>query len=135
MKLDGFTEVTPILRSGIYVLIAKGTVVYVGKSKAIMGRLNSHRTGWIDKRKGRKPWVQEVCGIPALWFDEIHVKYVPAHLLDAAERDAIDRYKPRYNIKLQTKTITTAFDLTIGSHSIRINSPPPAPKLRIERRI
>lgn len=134
MQLAGFTEISPALRSGIYVLCAKGVVVYVGKSKAMLARINSHRTGWIDKRKGRKPWVQEVCGIPALWFDEIHVRYVPAHELDAAEREAIDRYKPKYNIKLQTKTISSPIPLNIGGFEVVLNAPPRPQTQMIHRR-
>ena len=133
VRLDGFSNVSEVLRSGVYVLVAKGVPIYVGKSKAMIARINSHRRAWIDKRKGQA-WTTEVLGIPALRFDEIHIRPVPPHLLDAVEREMIDRYKPRYNTQLKTSAkITAPIVITIAGVALTMNKPPA--QVFVERRI
>ncbi|MDE2107471.1 MAG: GIY-YIG nuclease family protein, partial [Patescibacteria group bacterium] len=107
---------------------------YVGKSKAMIARINTHRRAWIDRRQGRDAWITDTLGIPGLRFDEIHIRPCPPHLLDAVEREMIDKYKPRYNKLLQTRGISAPITLKIGDVLVGINQPPPAPKYQIERR-
>lgn len=135
MPLEGFTEIGSILRCGVYILVAKGEIIYVGKSKAMIARINTHRRAWIDKRQGRSAWVTDTLGIPGLRFDEVHIRPCPAHLLDALEREMIDKYKPRYNKLLQTKTISAPITLNVNGSIVKLNSPPPTPKFQIERRV
>lgn len=134
MQLEGFSEVSSVLRSGVYALCAKGVVIYVGKSKSMIARVNAHRRAWIDKRKGRGSWLSESLGIPGLLFDEIHIRPVPLHLLDAIEAEMIDRYKPRYNVQLKTsQKIAAPISLTIAGVTLALNATPTRPV--IERRI
>ncbi len=130
MKLEGFTDASAILRSGVYVLCAKGVVVYVGKSKAMIGRINAHRMKYIDKRKGRSgaDWIP----IPGLFCDEIHVRPVPLHLLDSVEAEMINRFKPKYNIQLKTSAkVLAPISLVIGGKTLQLNTARPI----VERRI
>ncbi len=120
-----------MLRSGVYALCAKGQVIYVGKSKAMIARINAHRTKWIDKRKGRTgaDWIP----IPALMFDEIHVLAVPPHLLDQVEAEMINRFKPRYNVQLKTTAkVLAPIEITIAGKSLQLNAPA---RVVVERRI
>lgn len=132
--LDGFVEVSPILRSGVYALVAKGVVIYVGKSRAMIARVNAHRRAWIDKRKGAKPWLSESLGIPALLFDEIHIRPCPPHQLDALEEEMINLYKPRYNTQLKTtEKIKIPFTITVAGQILTMNAP--RQQVLVERRI
>lgn len=134
MQLDGFVEVSPVLRSGVYALCAKGAVIYVGKSRAMIARINTHRRAWIDKRKGAKSWLTDSLGIPALLFDEIHIRPVAPHLLDEVEREMIDRYKPRYNVQLKSSAkIRAPISITIQGVALALNAQ--APRVVVERRI
>ncbi len=130
MKLEGFSDASAVLRCGIYVLCAKGVVIYVGKSKAMIARIAAHRTKWIDKRKGRPgaDWIP----IPALLFDEIHVRPVPLHLLDSVEEEMINRFKPKYNIQLKTAAkVSAPISITIAGKTLTMNSP----RVVVERRV
>lgn len=125
MELDGFADASQVLRSGVYALCAKGRVIYVGKSKSMIGRINAHRRAWIDKRKGKaESWIANALGIPGLLFDEIHIRPTPLHLLDAVEREMIDKYKPHYNVQLQTNAkIKAPINIVIGALTLQMNAP------------
>lgn len=134
MQLDGFQPISDCLRSGIYVLVAKGVVIYVGKSNAMIARINAHRRAWQD-RKRKESWISEKLGIPGLLFDEIHIRHVPKHLLGEVEAEMIDRYKPRYNIQLKTSAkIRAPINITVQGIQLTLNAPPPQRPV-IERRI
>lgn len=106
VQLDGFVEVSEVLRSGVYVLLAKGKVVYVGKSKAMLARLYTHRQNYISRRRGKTPeWLTAVKGI---FFDEIHIRHCPVDQLDALEREMIDRYRPIINKLLVPEDVIQA---------------------------
>ena len=134
MQLDGFTEVSPILTSGVYALCAKGVVIYVGKAKCMNSRIDAHRRAWREKRQGHG-WIGEKLGIPGLQFDAVHIRPVPKHMLDAVEREMIDRYRPRYNVQLKSSlAIRAPISITIGSTAVVMNQTlPPGP--RFERRV
>lgn len=137
MQLEGFTESTAILRSGVYALVAKGRVIYVGKSKAMIGRIDAHRKAWSQKRRKGESWVTEALGIPGLLFDEIHIRPCPIHDLDRLEREMIDRYRPHYNVNLVPKgTIRAPITVVIAGRSLTLNAGPAiAPPLGIRRRV
>lgn len=123
MVLEGFTDVSSILRSGVYALCARGEVIYVGKSKAMIARINTHRRAWIDKRRGQKTWITDTLGIPGLRFDQIWIRWVAPHELDAVEREMINKYKPRYNIALKNReAIAAPITLNIGGAIITMNA-------------
>ena len=130
MQLDGFHDITPILRCGIYALIREGVVVYVGQSKKMLARVSAHKSNW--GRKAMPAWMP--ASLRGVLFDEVHVLPCRVEDLDRLERALIDLYKPKYNIQLKQPTpTTTPFTLTVGSVSVPINHPRPTP--RFERRI
>lgn len=124
MQLDGFVDSSEILKSGVYALVRKGSVIYVGKSKSMIGRINTHRRAWIDRRKTKAngSWVANMLGIPGLMFDEIHIRPVPLHLLDAVEREMIDKYKPHYNVQLQTEMIRAPINIVVAGLTLTLNA-------------
>ena len=47
---DDFHEVSPILSCGVYALVHRGVIVYIGQSKVMLGRIGNHRAQWGRKR-------------------------------------------------------------------------------------
>lgn len=124
MQLEGFVDSSEILKSGVYALVRKGVVIYVGKSKSMIARINAHRKAWIDRRKTKAEgsWIANVLGIPGLMFDEIHIRPCPLHFLDTLEREMIDKYKPRYNVQLQTDMIRAPINIVVAGLTLTLNA-------------
>ena len=125
MRLEGFVDISGMLRCGVYALCAKGVVVYVGKSKAMIARIATHRSNYQSKRKGkqseRPEWLSAVKGI---FFDEVHVYPCALHELDVVERKMIDLYRPRYNQYLKPEGVgKVPLSLTINGVSLILNAP------------
>lgn len=136
MRFEGFEDVTPVLRSGVYILCAKGVVIYVGKSKKMVSRIDNHRSVWAEKRKGKASWLYEQLGIPGILFDEVHVRPCPAEDLDRLEREMIDRYRPKYNQMLRkTGPIRAPITLNIRGLTIPLNAAAQPQQPRFERRV
>lgn len=125
MVLEGFTEVTPILRCAVYALVKNGRVVYIGKSIKPLARINAHRRKWIDKRK-KVPLADRIQqNIPGLLFDEIHVRPCRQDQLDELEREMIDRYRPPVNKNLKpTGAIQAPVQIKIDGFDIVLNARP-----------
>ncbi len=102
MQLEGFTDASHILRAGVYALVSRGRVIYVGKSKRMLSRIDQHRAAYTAKRKRGNSWLIETLGIAAITFDEIHIRPCRLEELDDLEREMITRYQPQYNTKLRT---------------------------------
>ena len=130
MELGGFTNVSDILRSGVYALLLKGTVVYVGKSKNLYSRIYTHRSLYNKKRRGAA--LPEWMPVKAMKFDEVHIRPCHVDLLDKLEYEMINLYKPKYNSALKNGLkIATPIILTIGGASVTLNEP----RTHLERRI
>ena len=99
MAFDGFTDVSHMLRGGVYMLLHCGVVVYVGKSKVMLGRIYSHRVAW--GRKSRKPITSNIPPRGIL-FDQILIQPCPSDRIDSLEASLISLHKPRYNTQLKT---------------------------------
>lgn len=126
--LEGMIEVSAILRCGVYALVRKGAVVYVGQSKKMLSRIEAHRSNW--GRKSVPAWMP--ASLRGVLFDEVHVLPCRIEDLDIMERKLIDLYKPRYNIKLKSPTpITAEFNIITPFGVLPINAPCP----KFERRI
>lgn len=90
MRLEGFVDVSAILGSGIYALVSRGEVVYVGKSKVMLMRVGNHRTALGRKRlTGR--------ATRGVVFDSVWVMPVHVDRLEEVEYDMIQRYRPKWN--------------------------------------
>lgn len=101
LTLDGFTDVSSILSAGVYALVHNGEVVYVGKSRKMLGRVYTHLKMWGDKRSGKVPsWLS--AAVKGVLFNEVHICPCRIEDLDRVEREMIERYKPKYNLLHKT---------------------------------
>lgn len=119
--LEGFVNVSAVLRSGIYALLYNGVVVYIGKaSKAPLDRIYAHRS--LRARKA-PAWLP----IKGMLFDEVHVLSCPPDRLDEVERAMVDLYKPKYNVKLKSPhPVATEFNITTAVCVVAVNAKPAA---------
>lgn len=95
MQLKGFIEASEVLRSGVYALCLRGEVVYVGKSKCMLTRIEAHRG--LFRRKA-PAWMP----IKGVQFDAVFLRPCPLAMLDALELEMINLYKPKLNERLKT---------------------------------
>ncbi len=100
--LEGFIEVTPILRAGVYALVRDGVVVYIGQGKKMLARIEAHRSNW--GRKSVPDWMP--VSLRGVLFDQVFVLPCRVEDLDRIESAMIDFYKPKFNIKLKPPTRT-----------------------------
>ncbi len=127
--LEGFRDVSVVLKPGIYALLREGIVVYIGQSKKPLSRIEAHRSLWGRTQRHKAPgWLP----IKAILFDEAHVLPCRVEDLDIVERAMIDLYKPKYNIKLKSPhPVATEFNINVGGFVIPFNVVPQhAPILR-----
>lgn len=129
--LEGFVEVTPILRAGVYALVRDGVVVYVGQGKKMVARIEAHRSNW--GRKSMPAWMP--ASLRGVLFDQVYVLPCRVEDLDRIERAMIDLYKPKYNIKLKSPTPLTTQPISFNINGVNVplnHTPTPRP---FERRI
>lgn len=127
-ELEGFVEVTPILRCGVYALAREGSVVYVGQSKKMLGRISAHRSNW--GKKTSVAWLPASCR--GLLFDQVFIRPCRVEDLDVLEAQMINLYKPRYNVRIKTPhLIDSEFNIRVGVFTLPCNRPTPP----FERRI
>ena len=94
--LEGFVNVSVVLKPGVYALVKDGTVVYIGQSVKPLSRVEAHRSLW--GRKKAPGWLP----IRGILFDEVHVLPCRVEDLDTLERALINLYKPKFNLRLKT---------------------------------
>lgn len=90
--MEGFSDISDCLRGGVYVLLRLGEVVYVGKSKAMLVRIYSHRA---LARKRAPAWIK----CRGVVFDQVLVRPCHPDRVDELEQALIRQYSPRYNIQ------------------------------------
>ena len=130
MEVTGFTNVSEMLRSGIYMLVHQGQVVYIGQAKAMIVRIATHRS---NARKTLPAWLPP--SAKGIVFDEVLIRPCPLHLLDELERDLIVLYKPRHNIALKHNGKATGeFTISVRGVPVTLNRKP-EPTNWVERRI
>ena len=116
MKLEGFTNISEALRCGVYALVMKGKVIYIGKSKCMLVRIYSHRNA-KSKRGALPSWFP----IKGIAFDEVHVQVCHPDALDKLEFDMINLYKPRLNTNLKNNlAINIPHTLRVGDIEILV---------------
>lgn len=95
--LAGFEDFgRPHPGTGVYLLISKGEVLYVGKSLNMFHRIGQHVSAMRRHMKGLRPSKGKE-ETPLLIFDQIKVKWVPLHEVDREEMKLIQRYLPEHN--------------------------------------
>lgn len=135
MKLSGFVEVSEILRSGVYVLVHRGQVIYIGKSKSMLSRIYSHRNLHNSKAKGREVpwWIASM--LPGIQFDEIHVRPCSLEALDALEREMIDLYRPKYNIRMNENLAKAPTNVKLNIRGVPLMLNARTPAVEVTRRV
>lgn len=120
--IEGFINVSAVMRCGVYALVREGTVVYVGQGKRMVARIEAHRSNW--GRKSVPAWMP--VSLRGVLFDDVYVFPCRVEDLDRVERAMIDLYKPKFNIKLKDPTPITQQPLTLrmGEVSVPINHQP-----------
>lgn len=134
MEIEGFVDVSKVLRSGVYLLAHRGVVIYIGQSRVMLGRLATHRSQWGRKARGMASpdWLP----VRGILFDEVHICPCPLEKLDELEREFIALYKPRFNTKLKSPGQADA-PATLKVRGLTLAHPQTFvhPRPQIERRI
>lgn len=134
LRLEGFgTRLEPRC-VGIYALINKGEVVYVGQSRNLWTRLGQH---FQTRRRGRgrgstklgAKWADTV----QFEFDEILIKYCFLEERDRIELEVIERYRPRFNIQIRP-VMPAGIKLSLADIAAMWALTRPKPGTRMERR-
>lgn len=125
MRLEGFADVSVLLRAGVYVLAYRGQIVYVGKSKSLYARIYAHRSAWSRSRQG-KPLPRFV-PVKGILFDEVHIQSCSLEALDAKERELIAKYNPKHNVHHRPKVPVS---IVVRGVAMAFNQPKPEPGLR-----
>lgn len=133
MRLEGFVDISPVLKAGVYALCAKGVVIYVGKAKNLYSRIYTHRSNWSRARSGKK--IPSWMPVKGFLFDEVFIRPCRLEELDALEAEMINAYKPKYNtnLKLLGPPKVPARITAPSGRSLVLNAPPEIG--RIERRL
>lgn len=104
--LDGLEGFEPFGRpssaTGVYLLVAKEEVLYVGKSLNIFYRVGQHLTAMRRHMQGKRPYKGKE-EVPFIIFDKVLVKWVPIARIDAEELKLIQRFLPEKN-RLMNRT-------------------------------
>ncbi|TXH42311.1 MAG: GIY-YIG nuclease family protein [Desulfurellales bacterium] len=118
--MDGFIEASGFLRSGVYMLLFKGQVVYIGKAKSMLERVYAHRTHAKRQLKGKVPdWLP----LRAIHFDQVLIRPCELAMLDALEQQLIAKHNPQYNTLLRS---STEVKLSIGGKEMVLKPKPVA---------
>ena len=130
--LEGFIDVSAILRCGIYALVREGVVVYVGQSKKMLGRIAAHKSNW--GKKSMPAWMP--VSLRGVLFDSAYVLPCRVEDLDRLERALIDLYKPKYNINLKTPDpVSTPLTIRVDGKVVATMNDVYKPCPKFERRI
>ncbi len=121
MNLPGFNDASAILQSGVYALVYRGRVVYIGKSKSMIVRVSTHRS---NARRKTPSWLP--ASAKGITFDEVHIQPCHPDVIDELEYSMINLYKPKFNELLKHRGMSKAsFTLNIRGVEVTINPPRP----------
>jgi hypothetical protein len=127
MEEDGFFDFSVLMHCAVYALLRKGTVVYIGQSRSVGERLQTH----CRKRKGGAKKVGFTKKIPVGFaFDAIWVRPCMMGELDELERMMIRKYEPKYNQRHMPAKPPIALDMLIDMMPMVSTMPPPPPMVR-----
>lgn len=102
MEEHGFLNISKLMHCGVYALLKKGEVIYIGKSKQPMMRIYTHirnRGRKVGMNPGFGNAVGPAIGGKGIAFDSIW--FLPCMLgqLGTLEIHFIKMYKPKHNVK------------------------------------
>ena len=123
MVLESFTDVSAILGPGVYALVKRGVVIYVGKSRSVWQRLYAHRS--TANRAARGKPIPTWLPLKGFVFDEVWVRPCAFADLDRLEEEMINRYKPRFNESLKAAgKVIAPTQIRIGAIQLTLNANP-----------
>lgn len=122
--MDGFVDVSALLRSGVYALSHRGKVVYIGRSGVLLDRLHAHMRHAQRATQGRTPSKTLVRRIV---FDAMHIRACHPDNAAALERQLIAQHNPRYNDLLRSGE---PLELNIGGKTMVLRPKPQTNGLR-----
>lgn len=93
MEVTGFIDVTSLLRGGVYMLMRRRVVVYIGQSRCLLTRIHTHRA---NSNRKLPSWLPH--SARGIAYDEVHILPVHPDRIDEVERELIRHYAPKYNI-------------------------------------
>lgn len=129
--IEKFKAIGDLLGPGVYALLYRRQVVYIGQSTLMLTRLYQHRNNYLRNRQGKT-----VAGTPAkaILFDDIMIYPCPREDLDRIERALIKNHNPKYNTRGVPKT-KAEIKLNIGGIEVVLNgATAPKTKPEFERR-
>ena len=117
LEREGFQPLPGVLApSGVYLLLAKGVVLYVGQSINVHQRLSAHynakQRGYRKKLFiGQREYGAGDTRALSIPYDQVLVKWLPKPELDRVEIQLINRYKPKFNIDVRGPLPQVRIDL------------------------
>ena len=92
--IDGFSDVSGLLGGGVFLLLAKGEVVFVGRASSgtLLAKIAHARS------KDRPKW------LPRIIFDQVLIRKVHPDQINDVYFTLIAEHEPRYNAECRTPT-------------------------------
>lgn len=101
--MEDFVEL-PLHPSGVYMLVWRGRVVYVGQSTNVLSRVSTHRNNYERALKGKPTYASRWMGSTrVIRFDKAFVKFCEVRELDRLELELIAKHKPEFNVQLRER--------------------------------
>lgn len=101
--MEDFVEL-PLHPSGVYMLVWRGRVVYVGQSVNVLSRVSTHRNNYERALKGKPTYASRSMGdTRVIRFDKAFVKFCEVRELDRLELELIIKHKPEFNVQLRER--------------------------------
>ncbi|SRR6266478_1493685 len=96
LRPEGTISFYSLMHCGVYALVRRGEIVYIGKSRKLWVRLYNH-----CNNRGKVVYLPEGClrQNKGISFDDIWVWPCMLGQLDTLEVHLIQKYVPRYNVK------------------------------------
>lgn len=114
-QMEGFLDASQMLQGGVYVLLHRREIVYIGKAKSFLSRIYTHRSTWSRVRKGDK--IASWLPTKGIMFDQFFLRPCRPEIADELERSLIALHNPKYNTQLRTKDTSPLPPLVIrGIH-------------------
>jgi len=132
MELEGFVNASALMHCGVYALVYKDEVVYIGQSRQPLQRLATHIN--YRKRKYPKPmgYRQVKVGIN---FDRIWFRPCMLRELDDLEIAMIKKYQPRHNQKHAPPKPSISLEMLVDMMPANVMPPPTGPRFSSWRRL
>lgn len=131
MELEGFQEISGLLRCAVYALVWRREVVYVGQTRQPWVRLYAHASARGRTRSiPAGPHRTVKAGIK---FDQLFIRNCMLGELDGLELEMIAKYRPKYNVRGVPKGTPQELDALIAE-LISVPAPAPVAMPRIHRR-